>query len=67
MRANLQALAKVMRPISDERARELVRQSEMASGNSGDDFVACERDDRDEFLAGVERIEHARAPKVVFG
>jgi prephenate dehydrogenase len=67
MRANLQELAKVMRPISDERARELVQRIEAEAGTCGSEFVAAEYEMHDEFWARAEAIEHSLAPKAAFG
>ena len=41
MRANLTELTKVLRPMSDERARELVRQVEVEAGDPPDGFIAA--------------------------
>ncbi|GAB3644950.1 hypothetical protein GCM10028813_01160 [Ramlibacter alkalitolerans] len=49
MRANLNELTKAMRPVSDERARELVRELEAAAGRPGDGYLAAESELRDEF------------------
>jgi regulator of PEP synthase PpsR (kinase-PPPase family) len=67
MHANLRELAKVMRPISDERARELVQRFEADAGACPKEFVAAEHDIRDDYWDRSEAIERSLAPKVAYG
>jgi len=61
MRADLQALAKVMRPISDERARELVHRAEQEAGPPPAGFVAAESDGHAEYWETARRLASRRA------
>ena len=60
MRANLKELAKVLVPISDERARELVRRAEEEAGPCPPGFVAAEEFGHDEYWETARRIREAQ-------
>jgi hypothetical protein len=57
MWADLNALAKVLRPISDKEARELVRRAEEEAGAWPPGFVAAEEGGHDEYWETARRIE----------
>lgn len=63
MRANLQELSKVMRPLSDERARELLQRFEREAGTAPAGFVDAEHDSREEFWERSAVLDEATAPK----
>lgn len=49
MRANLQALAHFMVPMSQDRVREVMRQCDVADADREAEFMAVEGDDSEEF------------------
>lgn len=67
MRANLQELAKMLRPVSDAESRALAERCEAEAGTCDSGFVAAEHEMRDEYWTRAEAIEHSRAPTRAFG
>lgn len=65
MRANLQELAKVMRPMSDDAARQLVRRFEEETGPNCAEFVAAEREGSSEYWDASHGIQAAQQPRRV--
>ena len=59
MRANLQELTKVMRPLSAEEARAHVQRAEAEAGVCPKGFVDAEHDMRSEFWERADALEAA--------